>query len=164
MKLFIVIIALLMLVGCGEDNYVYKDVVVDHNETVDTYTVQDEDTFEVADNDTTEPIFKNVSNSEANDIINLHDGKGSLVIIDVRTEGEFASGHIKDAVNMNKFDATFESDLSTLNKKHTYLIYCATGSRSASTLTSMQTMEFKEVYNLTSGFNSWKNDGYPVEN
>ena len=52
-----------------------------------------------------------------------------FVIVDVRTAGEFNTGHISGAVNIDYTSAQFASDVSLLDKSKQYLIYCQTGVR-----------------------------------
>ena len=65
----------------------------------------------------------------------------------MRTEAEFKPGHVDGALNMDYFDGTFEDNLNSLDKKKTYLIYCANGNRSSMALEIMGELGFMSVYN-----------------
>jgi rhodanese-related sulfurtransferase len=52
-------------------------------------------------------------------------------VIDVRSRGEYQSGHIAGARNMDVGSPDFAQAVKRLNPKHTHLVYCQSGSRSA---------------------------------
>jgi rhodanese-related sulfurtransferase len=70
--------------------------------------------------------------------------KGAI-ILDVRTKNEFQSGHIKGAVNIPV--QTLGSNLSKLKKDRPIITCCASGMRSASAKSILQSNGFNEVYN-----------------
>lgn len=70
--------------------------------------------------------------------------KGAKVI-DVRTPGEFASGHVKGAVNV-PLDQIGKKAVS-LKKNETYILCCRSGMRSASATQQLKSMGFTSVYN-----------------
>jgi len=49
-----------------------------------------------------------------------------------------------------------------LNKNKIYLIYCRSGRRSENALNMMKELDFREVYNMLGGINSWKAEGLPT--
>jgi rhodanese-related sulfurtransferase len=66
-------------------------------------------------------------------------------IIDVRTPGEFKSGHIKKAKNIPLQDLS--KKLDSLNKHKTYILCCASGARSGSARRMMASAGFENVHN-----------------
>ena len=66
-------------------------------------------------------------------------------IIDVRTKGEFQSGHIKGAVNI-PLDS-LKNNLSKLKKDKPVITCCASGMRSAAAKNILKSNGFKEVFN-----------------
>lgn len=88
---------------------------------------------------------------------------GTNVVLDVRTPEEFKEGHIPGAVNIDINAADFDKKISALNKDKTYLVHCAAGGRSARACKKLDTMGFKQMYNLTPGFNGWEKAHKPVE-
>ena len=83
-------------------------------------------------------------------------------LIDVRTPGEYAEGHLKNAVNINCSDADFETQLAKLDKNKPVLVYCLSGGRSSSAADKMKEMGFSEVYNMDGGIMKWGNAGKPI--
>jgi rhodanese-related sulfurtransferase len=80
----------------------------------------------------------------------------------VRTAGEFATGHIENAMNLDYHSDSFRNELNNLDKNKTYLVYCAMGSRSADALAIMKELGFMEAYNMLGGINQWQEEGLPT--
>lgn len=76
------------------------------------------------------------------------------VILDVRTPGEYSSGHIPAALNID-YTNGFESSMASMDKTKTYLVYCQVGGRSGKATQWMVKNGFTQVYNLNGGFASW---------
>ena len=72
------------------------------------------------------------------------------VVIDVRTAGEFAEGHLPGAVHIDWFSPNFRAQVEALDKSKTYLLYCRSGNRSGQAVRAMQQMGFSQVQNLGS--------------
>ncbi len=66
-------------------------------------------------------------------------------IIDVRSGGEFAGGHIKGSKNISL--NALPSQLSKIDKKKPVIVCCASGMRSASAAGILRNAGFSEVYN-----------------
>ena len=88
---------------------------------------------------------------------------GKVVVLDVRTPGEFAEGHIAGALNVDFRSHDFEAELDLLDREAAYLLHCASGGRSARALEAMRQKGFQSVYHLTAGFGAWVRAGKPVE-
>jgi len=84
-------------------------------------------------------------------------------IIDVRTPEEVAEGHLADATTVNFLSPDFASQVASLNKKGTYLLYCRSGSRTRKAADALQKMGFKNVYMLEGGITAWKEAGKAIE-
>jgi rhodanese-related sulfurtransferase len=74
-------------------------------------------------------------------------------IVDVRTAGEYELGHIKGAVNV-PVDQIAQTAASW-NKDASYVVYCASGTRSANAQQTLSGMGFTNVADLTGGVASW---------
>lgn len=66
-------------------------------------------------------------------------------IVDVRTPGEYSSGHLKDSVNI-PLDK-LSSKLSTLKKDQVVITCCASGMRSRTAKNILTACGFNHVYN-----------------
>ncbi len=76
------------------------------------------------------------------------------VLIDVRTPGEFASGSIDRALNIDLTSADFEERIKTLDPNGEYFLFCRSGNRSA-VACGIMAKEGLKVYNLKGGVGSW---------
>jgi rhodanese-related sulfurtransferase len=85
-----------------------------------------------------------------------------ITVLDVRTPAEFAEGHIADAKNMDFKGAEFEKSLGQLDKTKPYLVHCAGGHRSASSLDVFKKLGFKSIIHLDGGLSAWTKEGNPV--
>lgn len=54
-----------------------------------------------------------------------------MLLIDVRTPAEFASGHLEGAINLDIAQANFLDQVKALPKGKDCVVYCHSGSRSA---------------------------------
>jgi rhodanese-related sulfurtransferase len=77
-------------------------------------------------------------------------------LLDVRTNGEFASGTIKGAKNLDVTSPQFQSALKTLDKDKEYFVFCRSGNRSGSACEMLSAQGIK-AYNLAGGIGSWPN-------
>lgn len=86
------------------------------------------------------------------------------VVLDVRTEKEFAAGHIPGAINLDVNAPDFGQKVSTLGKDKVYLVHCAAGVRSARACQKMNSLGFEHLIDLAPGFKGWQKAGKPIEN
>jgi rhodanese-related sulfurtransferase len=86
------------------------------------------------------------------------------VLIDLRTNDELKNkGYIKNAKQIDYFSKDAEAIIKKLDKKKTYLIYCAGGGRSGECADLMKANGFSRVVNLEKGFDDWKKKGFEIE-
>ena len=104
-----------------------------------------------------------VSPSQAAELIAKHQGDANFVILDIRTPGEFRSGHLKDAIMIDYYSKSFVDEIRRLDKEKSYLVYCRSGNRSARSMDLLKKLQFKKIYHLESGINSWNSAGLPLE-
>lgn len=83
----------------------------------------------------------------------------AVTLIDVRTPGEFASGHIAGATNINFESGAFESDIKKLDRSKIYAVYCRSGNRSGQATAFMAREGFTSVFNLDGGIINWTSAG-----
>jgi rhodanese-related sulfurtransferase len=104
-----------------------------------------------------EPLLKDITPAEANEIIKQNQSNADFVLLDVRTPEEYNDSHIANAINLDFYDEKFQQELELLDRDKTYLVYCRSGSRSSQTFSRMQELEFRNVYHM---MNRWKKQGY----
>ncbi len=93
-------------------------------------------------------VNKNIGNAE---LVALQ--KAGAPVVDVRTQSEYASGHISAAVNVPLDQLPAAS--ASWNKALPVVVYCATGARSANAAAYLSSHGFRKVYNLQNGIASW---------
>lgn len=85
-----------------------------------------------------------------------------VVILDVRSAFEFGGDKIAGARNLSFTSKDFKTEVEKFDKSKTYLVYCASGSRSAGAVSTMMAIGFNNIYNLKGGIQNWKSEGKPV--
>ena len=85
-----------------------------------------------------------------------------LVVLDVRTKGEYASGHIFGAVliSVTELEARIGELASHENRE--IIVYCMSGVRSVTASEILDSHNFTKVYNMLGGIQAWQLAGYPV--
>ena len=83
-------------------------------------------------------------------------------ILDVRTGEEVEEGYIPGATNIDFYlGAEFAEELEKLDKSRNYYVYCRSGKRSEQACAIMNSMGFKNAYNLEGGFMNWNGEVAP---
>ncbi len=82
-------------------------------------------------------------------------------LLDVRSEEEFAAGHLEGAVlvpvtQLSERLGELPEDLST-----PMIVYCAAGTRGNFALALLKLAGYENVRNMSGGFNAWKEAGFP---
>ena len=72
--------------------------------------------------------------------------KQGAIILDVRTKGEYAGGHIKNAINI-PLDQLGSGLAKFKNKNKTIICCCASGMRSGSAVSMLKSRGYTQVYN-----------------
>jgi len=103
-------------------------------------------------------VVKNVDAKEAAKIV----ASGTVIVLDVRTAEEFADGHIAGATNINFMAKNFAAQVGQLDRNKTYLLHCASGSRSKRCLPQLKQLGFKEIIHLDGGMGAWEDAGNSV--
>jgi len=107
-------------------------------------------------------VVQNVNPSDAAKLIKSNNNNPGFMIMDVRTPGEFASGHLQGAINLDLNNDAFESKTGQLDKSKTYLVYCRSGHRSSKAVSMMKEKGFKSLKNLDGGISQWIEENLPV--
>ena len=108
------------------------------------------------------------SNEVVNMDVNVADFAAGLdttdnaLLLDVRTDAEFASGHLKGATQIDFYRDDFNEAIAALDKNQPVFVYCRSGNRSGKAAKQMKAMGFKEVYNLEGGIGAWARRNQPI--
>jgi len=85
-----------------------------------------------------------------------------LVILDVRTADEFASGHLEGATTIDFYSPDFANQIAGLNRDVPYLLYCHSGNRSGQARQLMSDLGFVDVADIDGGIAAWAAAGLPI--
>lgn len=100
----------------------------------------------------TKPGYKNVEVAQFRELIK----DTSYVLIDVRTPGEFAQGHIEGALNIDVKASEFMDNIkNAIAPQSKVAVYCRSGRRSADAAEKLQEQGYN-VVNLEGGFIAWE--------
>lgn len=87
--------------------------------------------------------------------------QGAL-LLDVRTDEQFAEGHIIDARHIK--GSELESSVDSLKKyrEKPIVVYCESGTTSAAAARILKAQGFAKVANLRGGLQAWRQDNLPL--
>jgi parallel beta-helix repeat protein len=91
---------------------------------------------------------------------NMIDVNPLLAILDVRTQSEYDSGHIRNTKLIPHTE--LEARIGELDENRDILVYCHSGGRSATASQILIDHGFTQVYNMLGGILAWMDEDYPV--
>jgi len=86
----------------------------------------------------------------------------TTVVLDVRTPGEFAEGHLDGAVNLDVQAADFDARAAELDPDADYVVYCRSGNRAGTAITRLSDLGFDSLVNAGSLSAASTATGLPV--
>lgn len=119
----------------------------------------DENNKEVSEEDSkeapAEPSAKDITIEEAKKLID--DGEVTL-ILDVRTEKEFAEGHLENAIQIAVEE--LKDNLVEIEKfkNELVLVYCKSGNRSSDAMNILKENGFTNLVHMKDGISAWDGD------
>ena len=84
------------------------------------------------------------------------------VIVDVRTGGEYESGHVPGAIHIPFYSLWSRADQISAPKHDTIVVYCAHGPRAGFAKFALWTLGYDRVAYLDGHMSSWKKRGLPM--
>ena len=85
----------------------------------------------------------------------MMDSNEDVTIVDVRTQGEYDGGHIRNAILLpNESITTKERPVLLPDTEATILVYCRSGNRSAQAARKLVSLGYMNVYDF-GGINTW---------
>ncbi len=98
----------------------------------------------------------NLSQQEWEDQLEKDD---NAFILDVRAPEELEDGYIPNAANIDFYlGQDFLKEVEKLDKSKNYYVYCRSGNRSGQACAIMNSVGFKNAYNLEGGFMNWEGE------
>ena len=110
--------------------------------------------------ETTKKDIKEVSTQEALDAI---ESDPRSVLIDVREESEFATGHVKGAEHLGKGIIERDIEKQHPDMEQPLYLYCGGGFRSVLAADNLQKMGYTNVYSVAGGWGAFKEMNVDIE-
>ena len=86
------------------------------------------------------------------------------LILDVRTAGEYAQGHIPGAKNIQHRELADSIDLIAEHRPNEVVVYCEAGPRANYAEHVLRQAGFKNIRNLDGHMSAWRKSGLQIEN
>jgi hydroxyacylglutathione hydrolase len=83
-----------------------------------------------------------------------------LILLDVRDEDEWKTGHLKGALNI--YVGHLQERISELPRNRKIVAFCSVGHRANIGASILLRSGFSEVYNAVGGILAWRNAGFPI--
>ena len=96
--------------------------------------------------------YKQISQAQAKEIM---DTRSDYIRLDVRTEKEFAAGHIKGAILIPDYEIRLRAEKELPDKAKTILVYCRSGRRSKLAARDLAELGYSDVLEF-GGIIDWK--------
>lgn len=96
--------------------------------------------------------YKQISQAQAKEIM---DTRTDYILLDVRTEKEFAAGHIKGAILIPDYEIKMRAEKELPDKAKTILVYCRSGRRSKLASQALAELGYTDVLEF-GGIIDWK--------
>ncbi|NOX84470.1 MAG: T9SS type A sorting domain-containing protein [Chlorobi bacterium] len=116
-------------------------------------------TFHAQENDTLQVQYSVI---QCDSLIEANADNPNLVVLDVRTPGEYVPEHLTGAINRNFYDADFADQIDALPRHKLYVVYCRSGSRSKKAFNLMVEKNFMQVVNMKGGILAWISNSLPT--
>lgn len=91
----------------------------------------------------------------------LESDPGSVLLLDARSEAEYAVGQLRGAVRTETLAAALDA-LSGFDRRSTIVVYCSVGHRSSELAERLLARGVANVFNLEGSIFRWANEGRPV--
>jgi rhodanese-related sulfurtransferase len=108
------------------------------------------------------PDVEHVSVEELSRSLTTESNRKTPILLDVRTEKEYAVSHLPGAIRVDP-DADLPEFVKTLDHEAPVVAYCSVGYRSSRLVEKLQREGFTNAKNLEGSIFEWANKGYPVE-
>lgn len=106
---------------------------------------------------------KHVKETTVADVKKRLDTGEKFVLVDVREESEWASGHLPGAIHLGKgiIERDIEAQVPDTGAK--LILYCGGGFRSALAADNLQKMGYSNVESMDGGWKGWLAAGLPTQ-
>ncbi len=106
-------------------------------------------------------LKKEIPEVRAIDVAAARKGEKPVILIDVRTDEEWAQGHVPGAIHLDRGYLELKVESLVPDKSKHVVCYCAGGVRSLFAAKALKTLGYTHVESLINGFGGWKEAGLP---
>lgn len=99
--------------------------------------------------------------SELNESISKLDHE--LVLLDVRTQAEYDSGHILNAINISHEQILEDPELLAEYKDSQMVVFCRSGVRAGKVIQLLESIGFEDIIDIDGDMLAWSEAGYRME-
>jgi len=85
-----------------------------------------------------------------------------FTLLDVRSAGEYSSGHIQGALNISHAELSDKLNLLPQNKDELVVVYCRSGRRASIAEQLLREQGYTRVRHLAGDMNAWSANNLPV--
>ena len=96
------------------------------------------------------------------DVEFVHEHISNFKVIDVRTEDEWNSGHIKNSKCLDIFREDFKDKITKLDKDVKYLVHCKSGGRTRKAIEMMEELRFTDLNIIDGDLLAWREKNYEL--
>ena len=86
-----------------------------------------------------------------------------LVLLDVRTQAEYDSGHILNAINISHEQILKDSELLAEYKDSQMVVFCRSGVRAGKVIQLLESIGFEDIIDIDGDMLAWSEAGYRME-
>jgi len=102
--------------------------------------------------------YSSANSAVATQLINREDA----VVLDVREENEYLSGHIVNSIHIPMSYLAKRIGELDKHKDKPIIVSCRSGQRSGQACAMLKKQGFEKVYNLSGGMMAWQSDNLPL--
>ncbi|NTU73515.1 rhodanese-like domain-containing protein [Candidatus Roizmanbacteria bacterium] len=104
----------------------------------------------------------NIPQITADEVKKAIDNHEEVVLLDVRTPGEYSRGHIAGSINVpvEELGKTIEDIITDKTKK--LHVYCLSGARSNEAVEELIKLGYTHVFSMINGLLMWRAKHYPL--
>jgi len=93
----------------------------------------------------------------------LDQSSEEIILLDVRSKGEFASGSIKGSINIPHEDLLSDIALVSQHKSKKLVVYCRSGRRAELVIKELEKNGFLDIIDINGDIMAWSESNYPLE-
>lgn len=86
-----------------------------------------------------------------------------IVLLDVRTQAEYDSGHILNAINISHEQILEDPELLAEYKDSQMVVFCRSGVRAGKVIQLLESIGFEDIIDIDGDMLAWSEAGYRME-